>query len=47
MAYKKEQSNSLCRGHFNFLWMEQKKKPTQMYVHRQDFLLYLKINAYA
>lgn len=41
MAYKKEQSNSLCQGHCNFLWMEQKKNPTQMYVHRQDFLLYL------
>lgn len=40
MAYKKEQSNSLCQGHFNFLWMEQ-KKTTQMYVHGQDFLLYL------
>lgn len=53
MAYKKEQSNSLCQGHLNFLWMEQKKNPHKcMFTDKtfyciHFFTMYIKINAYA
>lgn len=41
MAYKKEQSNSLCQGHFNFLWMEQKKNPHKcMFTDKTFYCIY-------